>query len=123
MLSTPRPSQLHKLALLFPSDTKSPQFRWIEFEHLQVGAKSWQVPLLKSDLGPASSDGEVHFKHYDVSSHLQKKFPGNQRYELDHTVAVHIRQDWGNDGSKLNQSIDKIMNGSQPIKWKGPMLA
>jgi hypothetical protein len=51
------------------------------------------------------------------------EFPTEQKYDLDHTVVAYVRDNLINDGSELNQSIQKTMDGERPTKWRGPMLA
>lgn len=60
---------------------------------------------------------------HDASRKVHLKFPTEQKYDLDHTVLIYTRETWKVDGSKLNRSIDKMMNSAQPTKWKGPVFA
>lgn len=46
-----------------------------------------------------------------------------EEYNLDHTIAIYVREEWAEDGSEFNSCVDKMMKGKQPVKWRGPMLA
>jgi hypothetical protein len=111
MSSTPRPSQLDKLALIFPVDTDNPAFRWVEFKYEDAGPESWEKPVHQPHLGPADSDAEVYFNRVEISKRLHFELPTEQKYDLDHTAVAYVRENWINDGSKLNQSIEKMMSG------------
>ena len=100
MSSTPRPSQLYKLALVFPVDTDSPAFRWVEFKYEDAGPESWEEPVHQPHLGPADSDGEIYFNRVEISKRLHPEFPSEQRYDLDHTIIVYVRDNCINDGSE-----------------------
>jgi hypothetical protein len=111
MSSTPRPSQLDKLALIFPVDTDNPAFRWVEFKYEDAGPESWEKPVHQPHLGPADSDAEVYFNRVEISKRLHFELLTEQKYDLDHTAVAYVRENWINDGSKLNQSIEKMMSG------------
>ena len=75
MSSTPRPSQLYKLALIFPVGTDNPAFRWVEFKYEDAGPESWEEPVHQPHLGPADSCGEVYFNRVEISKRLLNSLP------------------------------------------------
>jgi hypothetical protein len=70
-----RPSQLYKLALIFPIDTDNPVFRWVEFKYEDAGPESREEPVHQPHLGPADTCGEVYFNRVEISKRLLNSLP------------------------------------------------
>ncbi|KAH7914083.1 hypothetical protein BJ138DRAFT_1144596 [Hygrophoropsis aurantiaca] len=76
-------------------------------------------------------DDDTVIYHADFEPFLGKTSIGRQLItnigydgvELEHPISCYIRDNFLNDGSPLNQSIVKLMNGRAPHKWSGNVLA
>ncbi|PVH77783.1 hypothetical protein DL98DRAFT_534543 [Cadophora sp. DSE1049] len=61
-------------------------------------------------------------EHVVASAHLARSKPGEQRYNLDDTTVIVIRETGGVDGSARNQSVVHMLKGKNRHDWKGPII-
>jgi hypothetical protein len=125
IMSKARPSKLHRIALLLPNNKMKPELVWIDFKpHLGYdGADSYGDAIVEPHMGPVGADGNIYTKRHEISRRLRQANPDMERFHLDHSVVLYVRENWAGDGSPVNICVKEMMKGNKVLQWRGPMLA
>lgn len=114
-----RPSPSHKLAILFPVDSKEPQLIWVKCEcHVEDdGRIAWKMPdtlpLLEAEnLNPI-------FRHEEFKGVDRNVLRG---FNLSYTVQVICRDNFLSDGSTPNVCVRHMTKGKMAHDWRGPIV-
>jgi hypothetical protein len=115
-----RPSPSHKLAVLFPVDSKDPQLIWIECKR-KVDSKdgiAWESPETRNQLEIEKTNPEyVHGREFKKIR--RSKVRG---FNLSWTVEVILRETALIDGSTPNVSVQHTTKGRMTHDWRGPIV-
>ncbi|ESZ96954.1 hypothetical protein SBOR_2636 [Sclerotinia borealis F-4128] len=114
----PRPSLAHKLGILFPPDSTSPKLVWVNFVKTKFTEIEglFDVPNVSEFLTYGPSD------RFDPEQLLIEPQRIMREQNIDHTLAVYMRDNFGADGSKMTQSASSITGGKMTHDWKGPLV-
>ena len=110
-----RPSERHRLAILFKADEPKPNLCWVDCElREESGEQPYEVPRMDKILG----DDDPHSGH-----HIVLRNPRRNR-DLLNTLEVSFRDSFLMDGLNPNQSILKALGASRPTMphWRGPVV-
>jgi hypothetical protein len=115
-----RPSAAHRLAILFPVDSRVPQLIWIKCDRRidDDDGIAWEQPdtrhLLEiENLGP----------RYQLSTEFKNiKRNAHRGYNLSHTVQVIDRETFLIDGSTPNVCIRYTTKERMTHDWRGPIV-
>jgi hypothetical protein len=110
-----RPSEDHKLGILFSVDSKTPQFLWLECKRIRLPGddNEFHLPQVEAHLG----NGNPSPERMIIISNVYRSL------DIDHTVIVHCRENFGNDGSKPNLCPIETSEGKGSFQWRGPLVA
>jgi hypothetical protein len=112
----PRPDASHKLAILFPVDSKVPELIWVFCEPRkddeEEGGYPYEYPHIREHLG----DDKAFPEHKPVTRNVYRGF------NLDHTIDITCRDAFLIDGSKINQCIVETTRGAVSHSWSGPIV-
>lgn len=106
--STERPSDWHKLALLFPAESTSPVPLWVSCTNETPA--SLNLPDLDATVGP---------KSHEFRSITRNEL---RDFDIDHSVVIISKQK-SNNVPGLNACIIHNTNGMSRYKWPGPVVA
>ena len=110
-----RPTTPSKLGILLSADDPDPRFIWVPCPKavLPQSSTRFDSPVVEHLLG-------------DRITHAAERFNVGKNevrgYELDHTVVLHARDNWLNDGSKPNQAALALTDWKLPYDWRGNIL-
>lgn len=112
---SPRPSEDHYLGILFPVDSKTPQLLWVECKTIQLAGddNKFHLPQVETHLGNDKPSPERMIITYNAYRSL----------EIDHTIIVHVRDNFGSDGSRPNLCVNETREGKGSFEWRGPLVA
>lgn len=113
-----RPSPSHKIGILFPVDSKSPQLVWIECEpQIDEDGIAWDLPKTDNLLGVENLDTKYSAREF-------KKITRNKlrKFNLKYTVEVIIREAGLIDGSSPNVCVQHTTRGKMTHDWRGPIV-
>ncbi|KAF7960661.1 hypothetical protein EAE96_000335 [Botrytis aclada] len=113
-----RPSPTHKLGVLFPPDSKSPDLVWVNFKKIEIPGVEGQFNLPDVNRFLTYSSGDS----FDPEQLLIKPQGIMRARHIKHTLAVFMRDNFGSDGSKMTQSASSITAGKMKHNWKGPLI-
>ncbi|KAF2011072.1 hypothetical protein BU24DRAFT_52556 [Aaosphaeria arxii CBS 175.79] len=108
------PGSIFRRAVLFHPDEEKPRFVWVEFKREDIFGDGllYDNPQLK---GFGIDAGGIHYI-------LENARLGR---ELPHCLLVRYRDNFMNDGSKVNKAIWKTLRSDVKNKtrdWRGPVL-
>ncbi|KAI9648087.1 hypothetical protein NHQ30_002716 [Ciborinia camelliae] len=114
----PRPSPTHKLGFLFPPDSTSPKLVWVNVIKTKVPSfeRLFDAPDVSEFLTYGPGD------RYDPEQLLIQPQRIMRARNINHTLAVYMRDNFGSDGSKMTQSASSITAGKMKHSWKGPLI-
>ncbi|KAJ3086217.1 ATP-dependent RNA helicase dbp7 [Quaeritorhiza haematococci] len=98
-------------ALLFPEDEQRPRFVALQIKQTSNGGETIDVIDLDEYLGPSYKTRSVIFQNT-----LRKR-------KREDIIEVWYRDNFMNDGSKLNKSVIVSAEGMSSHRWAGPVLA
>ena len=104
---SPRPSEAHKLVILFPEDEDDPKLEWMPLDDKVLTQSS----VISKYIGNVSP-GRTHL----TASELRE-------FELPHPLTIVYRDKFLFDGSKPNKVCLKLADGKTIYKFSGPMIA
>jgi len=115
-----RPSPSHKLAILFPVDSKDPQLFWINCERRvdDEDGIAWERPDTHPLLQTENLDPEYQnaIEYKDITRNMLRGF------SLSHTVRVICRETFLIDGSTPNICVRQTTRGKMTHDWRGPIV-
>lgn len=117
----PRPSPSHKLAFLFPVDSKEPKLIWINCEHQidEDDGIAWEKADVCSILETENVDSK-----YGTSAEYKPITRNPLRgINLNHTLKVICRDAFLIDGSTPNICVRQTTRGKMKHNWCGPIVA
>jgi hypothetical protein len=116
-----RPSPSHKLAILFPVDSKHPQLIWIKCErHVDdEDGIAFEMPITQPILETENLDP----KYLDVPESKPINRSVLRGFRLSHTVKVICRETFLIDGSTSNVCVRHTTRGQMTHDWRGPIVA
>lgn len=105
-----RPSGDHKLGILVPVDTKKPQLLWVECKTIRLPGdeNEFHIPQVEMHLG----NDKPYPERMIITSNAYRSL------EIDHTIIVHCRDNFGSDGLRPNFCA---RDGDIRRKWFIPM--
>lgn len=116
----PRPSPSHRLAILFPVDSKEPQLIWINCERRidDDDGIAWER---------ADTDSILKTKNVDPQYGNSREYKPITRnalrgFNLSHTVKVICRETFLIDGSTPNICVERTTRGKMTHDWRGPIV-
>jgi hypothetical protein len=118
-----RPSSSHKLAILLPVSSRTPELIWVHCEHHiedeENGGGEWELPDLDSVL-----DTDDVLPKYKRLRCEYKPITRNalRGFNFDHTVVVMCRDAFLIDGSKRNYCVVATTRGKVAHDWGGPIV-
>jgi len=117
----PRPSPSHKLAILFPVDSKEPQLIWINCENRidDDDGFAWERADIDSVLETKGVDPT--YGTFPERKQITRNAP--RGIDLSHTVTVICREAFLIDGSTPNICIRQTTRGKMTHNWCGPIVA
>ena len=120
----PRPSPSHKLAILFPVDSKKPKIIWVNCEHQTDDEYGIQAEWERADIHSILETKNVG-PHYRTPIPEYKPITRNvlRGINLNHTVAVFCRDTFLIDGSTPNICVRQTTRGKMTHNWCGPIVA
>ncbi|CAG8976936.1 hypothetical protein HYALB_00008847 [Hymenoscyphus albidus] len=109
----PRPTHLHHLVIKFPVDQKSPELMWFSDEI---------IPALQTndELFPGIPNSSEGIRVL-VAQWLRSQNPREEKYMLDHDMALYFRPGFLFDGSDPNQSVKGFFNFEPSHDWRGDL--
>lgn len=115
-----RPSTSHKLAILFPIDSKVPRLIWIECEQRidDEDGVSWEMP----DTQHLLEIEKLNPKYQHAREFKSIKRNVLRGYNLNHTVQVVARETFLIDGSTPNVCVQHTTKGQMTHDWRGPIV-
>ncbi|OCL02932.1 hypothetical protein AOQ84DRAFT_164543 [Glonium stellatum] len=115
-----RPSPSHKLAILFPVDSKDPQLIWIKCErHVDdEDGIAWEMP---------DTQHLLEIENLDLKYQHAREFKSITRsvlrgFNLSYTVQVICRETFLIDGSTPNVCVRHTTKGQMTHDWRGPIV-
>ncbi|KAF2445898.1 hypothetical protein P171DRAFT_431282 [Karstenula rhodostoma CBS 690.94] len=116
----PRPSPSHKLAILFPVDSKDPQLIWIECKRRvdDEDGVEWESPDTQNLLAIENLDPK-YGNPREFKKITRSKLRG---FNLSHTVEVIVRETGLIDGSTSNVCVQHTTKGRMTHDWSGPLV-
>jgi hypothetical protein len=114
-----QPSPSHKLAILFPVDSKDPQLIWIECERRRdEDGVAYDMPDTQPHLGIENLDPEYR----DTSEFKNITRNVLRGYSLSNTVQIIARETFLFDGSAPNVCVRYTTKGQLRHDWRGPIV-
>ena len=115
-----RPSPSHKLAILFPVDSKDPQLIWIKCERCvdDEDGIAWETP---------DTQHLLEIENLDPKYQHAREFKSIKRnvlrgFNLSYTVQVIGRETFLIDGSTPNVCVRHTTKGQMTHDWRGPIV-
>jgi hypothetical protein len=115
-----RPSSLHRLALLFPVDSKDPQLIWVECKRRveeDIGI-TWESAETQHLLGVEKTNPE----YGDMKEYKRITRSKRREFNLSYTVQVIVREAGLVDGSSPNVCVRHTTKGQMTHNWSGPIV-
>ncbi|KAK0103241.1 hypothetical protein ONS95_005275 [Cadophora gregata] len=115
-----RPSPSHKLAILFPVDSKDPTLIWIECERRvdEDDGMAYEVPNTEAVLSVEDTDPK--YKSGKEFKPIQRN--ALRGFDLSYTVQVICRDAFLIDGSTPNVCVRQTTKGEMTHDWRGPIV-
>jgi hypothetical protein len=115
-----RPSTAHKLAILFPIDSRVPQLVWIKCDRRvdDDDGIAWESADTRQLLETENLDPQYRHAR-EFKSITRNVLRG---YDLSHTVQVICRETFLIDGSTSNGCIRHATNERATHDWRGPVV-
>jgi hypothetical protein len=116
-----RPSPSHKLAILFPVDSKDPKLIWIKCErHVDDDdGIAWEMPVTQPILATENLDP----RYQDAREFKRITRSVLRGFNLSYTVQVICRETFLIDGSTPNVCVRQTTRGQMTHDWRGPIVA
>ena len=116
-----RPSTSHKLAILFPVDSKDPQLIWVKCERVfdDEDGVAWDSPDTRHLLETENLDPEYQHGFREFKPIKRNALRG---YNLSYTVVVTCRETGLIDGSTPNVCVLHTTKGRMTHDWRGPIV-
>lgn len=116
-----RPSPSHRLAILFPVDSKYPQLIWIECErHVDDDdGVAYEMPVTQPILATGNLDPK--YGHIPESKPITRNVL--RGFNLSYTVKVICRGTFLIDGSTSNICVQHTTGGQMTHDWRGSLVA
>jgi hypothetical protein len=110
-----RPQAPSKLAILLSDDDPEPRLVWVPCPkaNRQNSSTTFDSPVVVPLLGSPITHAAERF---NIAKNEARGF------DLDHTVILHARDNWLNDGSKPNQAALALTDWELPYDWRGNIL-
>jgi hypothetical protein len=114
-----RPSPSHKLAILFPVNSKVPQLVWVNCErHVDEVGIAWEMPETLTFLQAENLDR----MYGNITEYKEITRSVLRGFNLSHTVQVIGRETFLIDGSTPNVCIRQTTRGKMAHDWRGPIV-
>jgi hypothetical protein len=116
----PRPSPSHKLAILFPVDSKDPELLWVKCERRvdDEDGVAWESPNTEQLLRIENLDPK--YQHAREFKKIQRN--ALRGFNLSYTVQVICRETFLIDGSTPNVCVRHTTKGQMTHDWRGPIV-
>ena len=116
----PRPSPSHRLALLFPADSKEPQLVWVNCErHIDdYDGIAWE----RADTDSILETKNLDPRYGNVPEYKPITRNTLRGFSLSHTVQVICRGTFLIDGSTPNICVGRTTRGKMTHDWRGPIV-
>lgn len=114
MTISPRPSEVHKLSILFPVEKKKPQLLWVECKMIRLPGdeNEFHIPKVEMHLGNDKPDPERMI----ITSNDYRSL------DIDHTIIIHCRDNFGSDGSRPNLCAIETSERKGSFQWRGSLV-
>lgn len=105
-----RPSDSHKLDLLFPVKSKIPEFVWIPYRDTIVKSKQFSVPQVNPFLTNGARDS------FTAEQFLIEKANIERAKNVDYSLAVYMRDKFMSDGSSQRKLRNHLSEQNRGIR-------